>query len=95
VYYAQRGRKEFATIPWSDSMNPLRMFLRMISSPSLGERIVAMAFAALIVLVLMVGFIYAYHYYERKNKRRLRRRRRRMENERRELTHEDVEGDVW
>jgi hypothetical protein len=67
----------------------------MVSSPSLGERIVALSLAGFVVIALMIGFVYAYHSFERKRKRRMRRRRRHLDRERRELTHEDVEGDVW
>lgn len=78
-------------------MNPVRIFLQMMSSPSAGPRLVAMTLAVLFGLAVVFGVIYGYHYWEAKKKRQARRRRRRRAAEvaRRELTQEDVEGDVW
>lgn len=77
-------------------MNPLRLFLQMASSPSQGERLVALTLALLMAVGLLVGAVYGYHYLERKSRKRSRRRRHRESApERRKLTNKDVEGDVW
>jgi len=77
-------------------MNPVRILLQMLSSPDAGPRLVALVLLLLIFIAGIVGIVYGYHYYERKQKRRARRRKHRSApKSRRELTQEDVEGDVW
>ena len=78
-------------------MNPVRIFLQLLSSPSAGTRFVGMALLVLLAIAVVVGVVYGYHYVERKQRRRARRRRHRTSSAppRKELTQEDVEGDVW